>query len=401
MQTSGRIAAERRDELVDALCAILTELAPDERAGGAPTDHLDLAVTRWSRDVPAPADVLGLVAQVRARTRDNRTRRHAEVLARAELVGVEAVARRHVREALTDPLSGLATRVRLEEEARHLVASCARSGSPLTVVLLDVDGLKRINDEQGHVAGDAAIAEAGRAIRTHLRAADHAFRYGGDEFALFLPGTTVAGARVLVERVQRSCATPLSAGVAAHSGRAQDVDVAAWLSEADADLYGRRREERGPVAVRRPRRRLGLVATAVLAGVAAAGVGLAVPVALRTFAGGEADQTPAAPAVAVPAAPRTAVPVRPGTATRAPHLAPAVAPARTAPVVVVVRQPVPLPAVPTTAPVLPPMPTALPTVLPTSLPTPLPTVLPTPAPSTPGLVGGLLAGVGQLLDALL
>lgn len=393
-ETTCRIAADRRDELVDALCTVVATDAATERTAGAPTPELDEAVARWSRDVPSPADVLGLVAQVRARTRDNRSRRHAETLKRVELVGVEAVAQRQVREALTDPLSGLATRARLEPEAQHLVAACSRTRSPLTAVILDVDGLKRINDEQGHVAGDAAIAEAGRAIRTHLRGADRAFRYGGDEFALFLPGTSPAGAQVLVDRIRRSCTTSLSAGVAVHSGRPQDTDVAAWLSQADAELYGRRREQRSTPTVVRTRPRLAGLATLALAVVTAAGVGLAVPVAVRSLTGGSSPHArPAAPAASAPRSPAT---VRAPRATPR-HVVP-VAARPTPAVVVVVPSPASLPAVQLPQPEQPGLPTSVPSVLPT-LPAGLPT--PAPTPSTPGVVGGVLQGVGQLLDALL
>lgn len=392
-ETTSRLTAERRDELVDALHALVTGLEPEGRVSGAATPRLDVAVARWSRAVPEAADVLGLVAQVRARTRADRSRRHAELLRRVEVVGVAAVAGRNVREALTDPLSGLATRARLEDEVTALIAGCTRSGSALTAVILDVDGLKRINDEQGHVAGDAAIAEAGRAIRTHLRASDRAFRYGGDEFALFLPGTTEQGARVLVDRIRQSSSTSLSAGVAVHSGGAVDTDIARWLSAADAELYGRRREERSTPVGAPVRRRFGAVAAAAATVLVAAGVGVAVPVAVHGLAGRNGamnapDRPSPSPAARVPlprplSRPAVVVPTAAAPQTAAPLASP---------VVVVV-----LPVLPTAAPVTMPTP---PVVVP-SLPS-LPTVLPVPDPSpSPGLVGGLLHGVGDLLDALL
>ena len=245
----GSATAERRGELAGALGVIV---AAAEQAAGASTSRLDQAVTRWSRDVGSPADVVSLVAEVRRGGRLSRARE--EVLDRVAAVAVAAVAERQVRDALTDPLTGLATRARLEDELQHLLAMSLRAGNPLTAVILDVDGLKKINDEQGHAAGDAALAAVGTAIREHARKTDRAFRWGGDEFVVLMPGTSDEAARLVVQRIQDSCPTATTAGVATHTDGATDVDVATWLSAADADLYRRRSEMRSARAPRRTRR---------------------------------------------------------------------------------------------------------------------------------------------------
>ncbi|HUR51336.1 MAG TPA: GGDEF domain-containing protein [Mycobacteriales bacterium] len=250
----------------------LVERAENEAAGtrGAAA-RLDQAARRWSLGICAPAEVVRLVGELRAPSRTTRAR--AELLDRVTMVAVTAVAERQVREALTDPLSGLATRARMEEEAQLLVAMSLREGTPLAAVVLDVDGLKRLNDEQGHAAGDAAIAEVGRAVRAHARRTDRAFRWGGDEFVLLMPSTTEHGARLVVERIQDSCGTATTAGVAMHHGTADPVDIVAWLGAADADLYRRRRAIRSiptqrPAAARRvsPALALGVAALAVTTG---------------------------------------------------------------------------------------------------------------------------------------
>lgn len=224
---------------LDALRQIVVRA--EGREPGVPL-RMDPAVTRWSRAVPSPADVLALVATVRFETKS--CARRDEILQRVERVGVAAVADRQVRAALTDPLTGLATRARLEDEAQHLMAVSTRGSRPLTAVVLDVDGLKQINDVQGHAAGDAAIAEVGRAVRAHIRRTDRAFRWGGDEFVILMPDTTSEGARVVLERLQRSCATATSAGLDTYDA-AVDQDVAGWLARADAELYRSRRDRRG------------------------------------------------------------------------------------------------------------------------------------------------------------
>jgi diguanylate cyclase (GGDEF)-like protein len=237
------MSADRRRELVDELCAIV---AAAERRGG-PVHRVDQAVTRWCEAVPGPTDVLTLAADAWARLQDGSAQSSSlreEILERVERVGVAAVAQRLVREALTDPLTGLATRARLEDEVQHMLAVAARGSAPLTAVMIDVDGLKRINDEQGHQAGDDAIAEVGRAIREHARRSDRAFRWGGDEFVVFLPSTTTEEAWDVVARIQQSCSVATSAGVATHSGSARDTDIGAWLNRADAEMYRRRGQQR-------------------------------------------------------------------------------------------------------------------------------------------------------------
>ncbi len=413
METTSPLEAADRTALVDALCVIVTtpELA-------VPSPRLDRAVERWSRGVPAPADVLGLVADVRLHTRGDRSRRHVEVLHRAEVVGVAAIARRQVHDALTDALTGLATRARLEDEAQHLIAVAARTGSPLTAVMLDVDGLKQINDAEGHAAGDAAIAEVGRAVRSHLRRTDRAFRYGGDEFVVLLPGTTAEGARALVQRIQGGCSVRVSAGVAAHSGFPLDTDVAAWLSKADTALYdGRTAHRRTTASCSSPSQRLpgaaGTAAAALLFVAIASGAGLLGAPALQALAGRDAPHgTPASPAAAAPAG--ASAPVPPIThQVLEPSRAPVRGPVVVAPVrrTIVVGSPAPVVAAPLPTPLVTAVPTPLPTLpAPTTVGRPtvvpvvvVPVVAPAPsvAPTPPGLVGGLLHGVGGLLHGLL
>jgi diguanylate cyclase (GGDEF)-like protein len=233
---------ERRDRLVVGLLGLVDEACRHGRSWTA-SAAFDRAVTRWSREAQSPLDVLVLVAEVR-RSRRSPSKVREAVLEHLSLVAVAAVSERMVSEALTDPLTGLATRARLDEEVQHLLAASLRSGTPLTAVVMDVDGLKHLNDTQGHAAGDAALAELGRAIRVTMRKVDRGFRIGGDEFALILPDTTAEAARSVVERIQQHCATPFSVGVATHSGDHWDTDLASWLQEADEAMYQQRQQLR-------------------------------------------------------------------------------------------------------------------------------------------------------------
>src|SRR6266568_1726453 len=104
--------------------------------------------------------------------------------------------------ARTDPLTGLANirafRARLADEVKR----ARRYRTSLACVMVDLDNLKPINDQLGHVAGDAAIEAVVEVIRRELRETDFAARYGGDEFVILLPHTSAGEARVLAERVQ-------------------------------------------------------------------------------------------------------------------------------------------------------------------------------------------------------
>src|SRR5258708_18192415 len=112
--------------------------------------------------------------------------------------------REHFRAlAETDALTGLPNfrsfRARLEEEVRR----AERYKSALTCAMLDLDGLKQINDALGHGAGNRAIQSFGDAIRLELRETDFAARYGGDEFVVLFPQTTAAQTELFADRLRR------------------------------------------------------------------------------------------------------------------------------------------------------------------------------------------------------
>lgn len=149
-----------------------------------------------------------------------------------------------VRElAANDSLTGLANYRTfidvLEAEARR----SERTGRTFSVLLLDLDGLKKINDQFGHVVGTRAICRVGDVLRGHCRAIDTAARYGGDEFALVLPESGAAAAwhvaRRICERLEDDGEAPrlaVSLGVAVYPNDGQKIDT--LLSAADRVLYG-------------------------------------------------------------------------------------------------------------------------------------------------------------------
>jgi diguanylate cyclase len=146
----------------------------------------------------------------------------------------------------TDELTDLANRRQGFAAAERALARRRRRGGPATLIMLDVDHLKAINDRFGHSAGDEALCTVGATLRRCTRVTDTAVRYAGDEFLIVLPETNLRGARELARRIrQRLAATSLeqapgwrctvSIGVAdAGSGTAE---VEQWIAQADAALY--------------------------------------------------------------------------------------------------------------------------------------------------------------------
>jgi diguanylate cyclase (GGDEF)-like protein len=113
--------------------------------------------------------------------------------------------------ASTDELTELANRRRFTEGLRMELARSRREGTPLALLLVDIDHLKRINDSHGHPAGDAAIRHVAGTLRKARRETDLAARLGGEEFALLLPGTDVAGAVTVAEAIRARLASTQAA----------------------------------------------------------------------------------------------------------------------------------------------------------------------------------------------
>jgi len=109
--------------------------------------------------------------------------------------------------ATMDPLTGTFVRRVFEQWLLRELRKAYRSRLPLSLLVVDIDGLKRINDEQGHLAGDQALSLFGKLLKSATRGGDIIARYGGDEFCVLLPETSTAGAEKVTERVLQSLAT--------------------------------------------------------------------------------------------------------------------------------------------------------------------------------------------------
>ncbi|MNK54493.1 Phytochrome-like protein cph2 [compost metagenome] len=151
-----------------------------------------------------------------------------------------------VGEAMTDRLTGVGSRAYFDQRLSEQLDHARRYRHPLTLVLMDVDHFKAINDTYGHPAGDQVLAGVGTLLRGSVRLSDVAARYGGEEFALILPFTDAEGAWILADRLRQSLqewTLILSEGlvqVTASFGLAElteGMDAAALVLAADRALY--------------------------------------------------------------------------------------------------------------------------------------------------------------------
>lgn len=152
--------------------------------------------------------------------------------------------------AITDPVTGLRNRHYLTSHLARLVRQAGETDLPLSVVMIDIDRFKSINDTHGHDAGDAVLRELAGRLRSHVRGLDMVCRLGGEEFLILMPETPVSAAgkvaerlRVLVERkpftvpgaTGEGLSVTVSLGVAAHEGAGDSGD--ALIKRADQALY--------------------------------------------------------------------------------------------------------------------------------------------------------------------
>lgn len=153
----------------------------------------------------------------------------------------------------TDPLTGLYSKDAILGVLDKEVEKAKRTGTPLSVIMMDLDNFKNYNDNFGHLAGDVVLKKTGEAIRNCTRKTDFAGRFGGDEFIVVLPATEGKNAAQVVERIRKSLASlPFPhRGVSSSFGVAslKNTDTAqALLAKADEALYEAKKRGRGLIS---------------------------------------------------------------------------------------------------------------------------------------------------------
>lgn len=156
-----------------------------------------------------------------------------------------------------DALTGLANRTLFKDIVDYQLALCARTGTPLAVLYIDLDGFKDVNDKLGHAVGDALLCAVAARLKRGIRTSDLAARLGGDEFAIALVNTTMAGAAIVVAKLADSVSMPYpinqpaieisaSIGVAGYPNSGTTCD--ALLHSADETMYAAKASRKRHVA---------------------------------------------------------------------------------------------------------------------------------------------------------
>lgn len=231
---NGRIAG--RYFLAAALCGMLGAASTTLAVWGwLPFTRLTYHALEFGITLEATLFALALAYQMR---HHQQASLHAENLARL------------------DPLTGLHNRRSFFELAGPLWSTSERKGRPLSLILLDIDHFKQVNDQHGHDAGDRALIETARLLAQACRAGDILARWGGEEFMLLLPETDLAQACALAERMRQSIearrlhitrdtiALTASFGVAERGDQARLEDL---ISDADLQLYEAKQKGRNRV----------------------------------------------------------------------------------------------------------------------------------------------------------
>jgi diguanylate cyclase (GGDEF)-like protein len=204
-------------------------------------EHLGVAVGEWGggHDARIPTSTVRALAQASMHT--------ALAFRNARLLG------ENERLATRDALTGLANRRLFDESIQREVARAQRLAAPLSLLVLDVDHFKQVNDTYGHQTGDAVLREVADALVANTKNYDVVARYGGDEFVVLLPGCHRDDAVGVAERVRKGIAravgeapVTVSAGVATLPDNANDAER--LVAAADAALYDAKRNGRDRVA---------------------------------------------------------------------------------------------------------------------------------------------------------
>jgi diguanylate cyclase (GGDEF)-like protein len=168
--------------------------------------------------------------------------------------------RKYERHATTDALTGLGNRRSMEDIFPREILRCADDAEPVSLIMIDIDNFKDFNDRFGHIAGDRALTAVARLLEKHFRPIDCVVRYGGDEFAVLLPGVTDEQALAIADRVRQSISGDtresgdsliqvpirISLGIAALTSHGT---LESLIRAADAALYRAKRAGRNAASV--------------------------------------------------------------------------------------------------------------------------------------------------------
>jgi diguanylate cyclase (GGDEF)-like protein len=197
---TARVPVAGNDELSDLGAAINTTLNALERSQAErqrAQEELRLLNERLVKEQQeVEALNRSLEAKVRERTKELR-------LANEELRGRNSELQDARAQAATDALTGLRNHRAFQEKVREEIARAEGNGSPLGLIMMDIDGFKHVNDSRGHLVGDSILRDLASSLTDHV-GRESAYRYGGDEFALLLPGVDRRKTATVAEQLRRA-----------------------------------------------------------------------------------------------------------------------------------------------------------------------------------------------------
>jgi diguanylate cyclase len=258
-QAAFRSASEGLRAAIMEVAAIIDQTQTDARGYGA---HLS-GVTKELGPLGENDAAKQIIARLLART-NSFLDRTAEIETRlttasTQITNLNSELDAARREATTDRLTGLGNRRQFDERLDAGIKAANETDRSLALVVFDLDNFKKFNDEKGHLVGDQVLRHVGRQTERAVRDGDTAVRYGGEEFALILPGATLESARAIAERLRVTFdLNPLirrdtreeighvtiSAGVAVYR---PEESAAAFIERADRALYTAKHKGRNRV----------------------------------------------------------------------------------------------------------------------------------------------------------
>lgn len=261
-------AANAAHQVSDGLRAVIDEVGQTASATGERVTEFTASLQAKSGRIASLGAPAGLGAEIDALLTDSRdTGASLAVLsqrlqsATAELEKLRAELDLAKVQATMDSLTGVANRRGFDETIEQMLRSQADGEVGPSVVLIDLDHFKQINDQYGHVFGDTVLKSVALAIRSCVKGRDLVARYGGEEFVVLLPGTALAGAGALAEQIRATIAGARIRRGASHEAVGNitvSLGVACWkpgealetlIDRADQALYRSKREGRNRVTV--------------------------------------------------------------------------------------------------------------------------------------------------------
>ena len=257
---SEHIPADQIDDIVSQVAGTLSDV-------GKRTEEYGVALASASGSLdgaPSEADTAEIIKNIRSETRamDDHVRELQTQVQESqnEITALRENLEASKQAAMTDGLTGLANRRCFDEKLTELVAASAADGTPLSLVISDVDHFKKFNDVHGHQKGDQVLRLVGQTLKDSIKGRDLAARYGGEEFALILPETDIRGARSLAKNLRKTLAsrrlakkgsTETLSAVTMSFGVTEHIigeTIETFIARADAHMYQAKYEGRNRVS---------------------------------------------------------------------------------------------------------------------------------------------------------